>query len=301
MRAVAQQAAAVLSDPNSPSTSQLDALNLLEGVVGGIALVVTRRFPEGIRQRIEAEAFSVYCEKRHKFDPARGQGDFVSWFARVLRNLAIDYDRRIRRGKDLQSEFGRLVRQDERIELRRSRGLEIARDSCSELVGRFDLISSNVAELEFTGILRGSVNYHSVFALSVRLAVVASLSRYSAEECRCRDLALKICEQSESLLVWADELKKAPLCRGWHSAETAWDSFKVQFSDGPDAGFYSVNVLCGAINSIPGDFVRLTPEKWYQWVKRAKERARPQIDPDTWRRYFAPLLPDHKSAGSKKS
>lgn len=318
LRAAAQQAAAVLSDPNSPEQLRDPALNLLEGVAGAIACGAARRFPAGIRQELESEAFFIYYERRHKFDPGRAQGDFVSWFAQVLRNFAIDLDRSIKRGWDRQKELGHLGRQDERCELRRrSRGFGATANQRGELAERFEQISSVVEGLEFEGPLRGKVSYGFVFRLSLRLAVIASLSQqrypyflfnqvsscaqHRARVCRIPGYTRKHCERVEGFLPWEGAIDRAPLCQDWHSLGAVWDAFKLQFISGPVAGVYSVNILCEAVNSIPGDFVRLTPEKWYQWVKRAKERARSQVDEGIWTECFLPLLPDHRTAGTKKA
>lgn len=131
------------------------------------------------------------------------------------------------------------------------------------------------------------VDYFAVFLLAMRLAIATRILR----RFRGDSDSLRSCGPFSELIEW---------CLPWHAQECdlrlraslptlaeIWFEMKSVLGEPPYVG-----QLCRVVTRRADPGEGLTPDRWYQWVRRAKRAAQEGIDPATWQPLFRPWLPE---------
>ncbi len=143
---------------------------------------------------------------------------------------------------------------------------------------------------------RERVHFPAVLGLALRTAKWTTTRRL----CQQHELAWsskQITRFVEAMSPWKTSWVSAPLRAGLPSAGTVWASV-VATDEWPTNNHPAA--LCSLINTLTEDGAfNLTVATWYQWIKRAKNRARRGIDDQEWARYFARWFPDHRTTGEE--
>lgn len=201
----------------------------------------------------------------HHLRPSRGSGQERIPYAKGSASLPVSVDQ-------IQEEGGVLA----------DKSVDHSEDAV-ELRKRFQDISDLFEILPQPGAGGNGVNYSAVFILSTRARVVGRLTKSGVSE---RDAFSK----AEELIRWPAGLGSGPLARDCPCANRIWQALKGA------AVPVSVERICRVIEDLSGASVRFSTGKWYQWLKRAKEKARQEISNELWEEYFAPLHPDHRKS-----
>jgi DNA-directed RNA polymerase specialized sigma24 family protein len=98
------------------------------------------------------------------------------------------------------------------------------------------------------------------------------------------------------LLPWHPGEQQAGLKRDWPPLQTVWKAISTAI--GNPAVKIEAELICRTIAPLLPPGTQLTPDVWNQWVRRAKDQARTQVqDEPVWARCFSRLLPDYQRGG----
>lgn len=270
-----------------------------------VALRVSQRFGQGVATYDLAEsAPGILWLKASKYN--RDRGSFNGWAQTVLYNEARS---RLRQAKKLVSlswvvsdNWASPIGDDNDDETNvKSRGTAAhdgepidTRQSCEQeelgdLRHQYPQVETWLREIRNvldrvgqrnTG---AGVNYHAVMLLSLRLKLAAIMA--GAPEHTDQADYLAWC------LPWRDHEETMTLRPGWPNLAVIWSAFREPLGQPPNV--LSSAEACQGITKLLGGQATLALATWNQWVKRAKERLRSQMnDAEAWQRCFAPLFAD---------
>jgi hypothetical protein len=132
------------------------------------------------------------------------------------------------------------------------------------------------------------VDYFAVLLLHLRLAVAAKLSEHIAE--RGQELPDAVSYLLARYVPWRGDEEDLRLKAEWPTLREVWSSLEEVLDRPPYR--VSTAALCDVLTGLLGAGVAVTPDLWYQWLKRAKGMAKDRINPDDWDTFFAAWLPD---------
>ncbi len=136
-----------------------------------------------------------------------------------------------------------------------------------------------------------AVHYFAVLLLQLRLAAARQLTReeLSQDASWRADLSQLV----QWLLPWHPGERQAGFKRGWPPLESVWRAISTALGD--PAVKIEAELICRTITPLLPPAAQLTPDVWNQWVHRAKDQARNQVqDGAVWAGCFGRLLPDYQ-------
>jgi Sigma-70 region 2 len=261
--------AAPMIDPN-------DWLANHAALIQEVAECVARQFYGQVAIDVAEAGLAHIWERRDRFDPSRG--DFRAWCHVVLRNWACDLasGRHERRLDDAAAPS----------------------EADPALLGRMVADRRAVtSRLQWPCPRPSGVCYQAVFLLHLRLAVAARLAKGRLTE-ETFVAPEEVIGMVEWLAPWtaSEELLN---CRvGWPTLAELWQSLHAPLSRPPY--FMTALEFCDWASARWGGVLLATSDRWYQWVKRAKERARGQLDEASWALLFSVCFPDHAAWASSE-
>jgi DNA-directed RNA polymerase specialized sigma24 family protein len=284
-------AVTVAKAPSAEERQQ--AMAALTPVVVRLAEEVGRQFDPRVTHDLVGEAPGLLWEKLTRpgastYDPRGGR--FEDWCRAVLRNWTLD---RLRRAAadPLRAAPGGLL--DEQAE-DPSAAREADAQEAAALVER-DLaqVRRLLDEVRGAGWSARGVDFYAVFLFYLRWALATRLSHTWVEE----GAGLPPGEMAGLVarcLPWRDGERRLRFRPGAPTLAELWAAVAGALDSPP----YRLPVadLCAALSRLwPGRVV--TMDAWYQWVKRARDFARAQVDPALWERLFSPWLPAPRVRG----
>ena len=230
-------------------------------------------------QEIEQEAVGYIWQKLQegKFEPEKGR--FDAWASVVLHHLAADLRKQFsRRLLHSAQQIDSLI---EEIPDGRATGTGAAGDAFAQQLDRlrreFDRLS-HLLPCETNG-----VAYFAVFLLQLRLAMARRASQAGFSDPICHSDFIAEC------LPWHREEAELRLRLGWPALSEVWEAI-CPLLDQPPHWITGIR-LCDELINVFGESLRVAPDVWAQWVRRAKRAARQHLD-RTWAELFAPFFPD---------
>ncbi|MCX7700217.1 MAG: hypothetical protein N2039_05020 [Gemmataceae bacterium] len=288
------------------------AFEQLRPFINEIIRKLRYRCARRLRDDFEVNALAHIWGKVTKFTPHAGT--FQKWCAVVLRHLALTMQRGEARHRCLISNFANsklksrpphrkpLDDPDARPPL--VEGMDSDEDQDDDIADpsssktdvptlgvkqeHLDSLKTSMEDLRDAlssiswGALRG-VNYHAVVLLQLRLAMAKLVTGTIEHVLRSEVL--------EAFLPWVDNEKHMSFRNGWPTLEAIWDGLCPRLDEPPN--YVDVGVLCNVVNDLPPPTIRLNEALWNQWVKRAKERLKLELQAmNHWTPLLASLFPD---------
>ncbi len=273
--------ACLVADTTQPQDVRDQALQRLLPVIERLARQVAAKFRGSLLDDLVAESKSLVWSKIQQFDPQRGR--FEDWCRTVLNHWAIDRWRRISMCPVQPAAGGQEAHPA--LTAAASDDHEDASEQVMKLRTELREVLNRIAWPPSR-----AVDYFAVLLLQLRLAAVRCLSQepLSHDPAWRADLAGLV----EWLLPWAPDERSRCLKPDWPSLGELWVTISQRISD-PTVKI-EADLICRGAASLPPHTTRLTPDVWNQWVHRAKDQARKQVqDAAVWARCFHRLLPDH--------
>ncbi len=278
--------ACLAADNECPRELRDRAWEHLFPVIERIGRQVASRFRGSLHDELAAESAAVVWLRIQRFQPKAGS--FEDWCRTVLHHYAIDvYRRRARNpvqpaaggeGPNLALE---MAASDDTQDVS-----EEVMTRCRELRAVLDQIAWPPSRV---------VHYFAVLLLQLRLAAARQLTR--EELSRDASWRADLSQLVQWLLPWHPGERQAVFKRGWPPLETVWRGISTALGD--PAVKIEADLICQTITPLLPPAAQLTPDVWNQWVRRAKDQARSQVqDEAVWAGCFGRLLPDYQRGGT---
>lgn len=286
------------------------AFEILTQTIQEIARKIHRRSARHIHyDDFEADAISHIGDNISKFHP--NSGKFRNWCAVVLKNLARTTERQEIRFALLRRHFkksrseptsrnrksvldidaGSIANNQNSKDTRpdtKDAGLSVMDAPSGLKHEHIDLLKTSLKDLRDAlstiswGTLRG-VNYPAVVLLQLRLAMAKLVAGTIEHVARSAVLEL--------FLPWLDDEKDMSFRTGWPTLELIWEGLCPRLDEPPN--YVDVGALCAIVNDLPPPTMRLNEALWNQWVKRAKEKLKQQLEgTNRWTPLLTALFPD---------
>jgi DNA-directed RNA polymerase specialized sigma24 family protein len=284
----------VAGDAETPERRQR-AFECLAAWILHVAEQVDGRFGGHLGQDFIGEALTLVWERLApgplaRFDPAKGE--FEPWCRTVIVRRAIDVWRQQRRERARQASETALENQPDMTAVQEQSSRE------AEVVLQLLVEQRRVVldEMRWQPVYANGVDYFGVLLLHLRLAIAERVGTEVAES----DLELPdtMSYLLTRYLPWRAAEENLRFKPAWPTLGEIWLSLKECLDQPPYR--LSIVMLCETLTRLLRGAGTVTPDLWYQWLKRSKTIAKGRIDAATWNAFFAVWLPDRKLSPGEK-
>ncbi len=284
--------ARIIQDPSASQDRKSRAMAKLAPVIEGEAEKLCRkRFPERYSEELRSRATSVLWDKlrQNKFDPERGR--FTTFARMVLHHAFCDIVRREfawegRGGSDVERDGVRSLASAAADETDWQDDRELWDWHRRQLRAVLDRVSWKPRS-------KGGIHYYIVLLLALRKGMCALVADWSdagdGKDCKLSDFI-------QWLLQWHAWESESRFAESLAQLGTVWTALRAKVEHPPHC--LESPDIADAIGKNSSPEVTISPSRWNQWAKRAKQEARKRINDTEWNALFARLLPDRPRSPS---